>query len=97
LQIIIIVNKKISIIQYNIDNFALSQKIYLNNNNNKNNIIIIIIEVDLKKENKFGKSILVIIYYKKLKIFVIEAKRLINIAQIKKNYYSKIYKIYINN
>ena len=45
LYILIAINKKILIVQYNIDNFALLQKIYFDNNNNNNNIIAATIEI----------------------------------------------------
>ncbi len=44
-QILIIINKKILITQYNINNFAQLQRIYFNNNNNNNNITIATIEI----------------------------------------------------
>ncbi len=94
LKIVIVANKKMSIKQYNLDTFALKQRVYLNDSDSRDDVTAIAMRMNWKLDKRLRELTLVITHHDELKELVARMKHLADVTAANQECHEKIYKIY---
>ncbi len=94
---VIVVSKKMSIKQHNLNIFTSKQKVYLNDSDSRDDVTAIAMKMNWKLNKRLKKSTLIITHHDELKELVVRMKHFANIATVNQECHEKIYKVYNNS
>ncbi len=97
LKIVIVANKKMSIKQYNLNMFALKQRVYSNDSDSRDDVTAIAMKMNWKLNKRLRESTLVITHHDELKELVAKMKHLTDVVTANQECHEKIYKVYSDN
>ena len=83
-----------SIKQYNLDTFALKQRVYLNDSDSRDDVTAIAMRMNWKLDKRLRELTLVITHHDELKELVARMKHLADVTAANQECHEKIYKIY---
>ncbi len=80
LKIVIVVNKKMSIRQHNLDTFTSKLRVYSNDNDSKDDVTAIAMRMNWELNKRLRESTLVITHHDELKELVVRTKHLADVV-----------------